>query len=99
MEFLVKAGIWRIVYDEFAALSKFQGMIREYTYDRWVCHRATFRDSIQKAIELDPEPLVNFEAKVRRQFQNDMIDRAVSEFKRNLKVQWNMQGDFRGDEP
>jgi hypothetical protein len=69
-----------------------EGACKEFAHERWVRHRATFRDNIHKAIEQDPEPLADFEEKVRRHFRHDLTERAVSDFRSDLENQWEKAG-------
>ncbi|KAK6002689.1 hypothetical protein QM012_001439 [Aureobasidium pullulans] len=87
-EFLVKSGIERIIDDEFSKLSRFEGTLRDSTYQRWISHKGTFRDKIKRIIKEDTDSLVNFESKVKGYFQSDMIERATNEFKQKLEDQW-----------
>ena len=69
-------------------------MYQGLTYDRWYQHRETLRESILRVNKLDPEPLANFEKKVMRHFQRDMMERVVNDVKRDLERQWKKYGQF-----
>jgi hypothetical protein len=87
LKFLVKTGIGKIVTDEFASLAKFEGTFKDLTYNRWYQQRVQTRDDIMKAMDQDPEPLVDFKDKVKRHFQRDLMERVIGDFKRGLEGQ------------
>ncbi|KAG9587666.1 hypothetical protein KCV04_g8999, partial [Aureobasidium melanogenum] len=90
MEFLVLSGIEKIVSDEISRLSNLQGSYWDLTYKYWDLEEAnegTFRYAIKKALDEDPDPLADFETKVKGHFKHQMLDRAASAFKRELQKQ------------
>ncbi|CAD0091882.1 unnamed protein product [Aureobasidium vineae] len=46
------------------------------------------KDSIMKTVEEEADPLADFESKVKVYFQQDVIERATSELKREIELQW-----------
>lgn len=86
-----------MVSEEFTSLSKFDAAYQDLTYDRWYQHREALRDKLLRATNEDREPLVDFEEKVRRLFQRDMMERVVSDVKRDLERQWKKYGRFMAD--
>jgi hypothetical protein len=50
-----------------------------------------------KAMDQDPEPLVDFKDKVKRHFQRDLMERVIGDFKRGLEGQWKKYGAFVAD--
>ncbi|KAG9593052.1 hypothetical protein KCU77_g3057, partial [Aureobasidium melanogenum] len=52
----------------------------------------TFRYAIKKALDKDPDPLADFETKVKGHFKRQMLDRAASGFKRELQKQYEENG-------
>jgi hypothetical protein len=50
-----------------------------------------------KAMDQDPEPLVDFKDKVKRHFQRDLMERVIGDFKRGLEGQWKKYDEFVAD--
>jgi hypothetical protein len=78
-------------------LAKFEGTFKDLTYNRWYQQRVQTRDDIMKAMDQDPEPLVDFKDKVKRHFQRDLMERVIGDFKRGLEGQWKKYGAFVAD--
>ncbi|THX51859.1 hypothetical protein D6D08_09720 [Aureobasidium pullulans] len=95
MDFLIKTAIERIVDDELSCLASLDGTYLDLTYKKW-CSRLDDPDSfvvpIKKAMEEDPTPLEDFEAKIRQYFRRDMVHKATKDFELQLETQWKDLG-------
>lgn len=89
--------------DEISNLAQLEGKFFLSAYSRWFSDLKTIidpqpiRDKIQAAIEEDPQPLADFEEKVKRHVQRELVHRAVSEFRHELEDHWKKHGDFVAD--
>ncbi|KAH0028052.1 hypothetical protein KCU78_g3764, partial [Aureobasidium melanogenum] len=95
MEFLILSGIEKIVNDEFSRLCNLDEVFFDITYKSWneeEGEKGTFRYAIKKALDKDSDPLADFETKVRGHFKREMLDRAASDFKRELQKQYEEYG-------
>ncbi|KAH0333391.1 hypothetical protein KCU81_g9878, partial [Aureobasidium melanogenum] len=95
MEFLILSGIEKIVNAEFSRLCNLDEVFFDITYKSWneeEGEKGTFRHAIKKALDKDPDPLADFETKVKRHFKREMLDRAASDFKRELQKQYEEYG-------
>ena len=95
MEFLVLSGIDRVVSDEFSRLSNLKETFYDLNYKYWELDEndnGTFRFAIKKALDEDPEPLADFEPKVKEHFKRQMLERAANDFKHQLQMQYEKNG-------
>ncbi|KAH0362354.1 hypothetical protein KCU65_g8093, partial [Aureobasidium melanogenum] len=95
MDFLILSGIEKIVDDEFSRLCNLDEVFFDITYKSWneeEGEKGTFRHAIKKALEEDPDPLADFETKVKGHFKREMLDRAANDFKRELQKQYEEYG-------
>lgn len=95
MEFLILSGIEKIVNGEFSRLCNLEEAFFDITYKSWNEEeggKGTFRYAIKKALDEDSDPLADFETKVKGHFKREMLDRAASDFKRELQKQYEEYG-------
>ncbi|TIA62718.1 hypothetical protein D6C77_02596 [Aureobasidium pullulans] len=91
MDFLIKTAIERIVDDELSCLASLDGTYLDLTYKKWYSRLDdpdSFVVPIKKAMEEDPTPLEDFEAKIRQYFRRDVVQKATKDFELQLETQW-----------
>ncbi|THW82365.1 hypothetical protein D6D17_09453 [Aureobasidium pullulans] len=91
MDFLIKTAIERIVDDELSCLASLDGTYLDLTYKKWYSRLddpESFVVPIKKAMEEDPTPLEDFEAKIKQYFRRDMVQKATKDFELQLETSW-----------
>ncbi|KAG9635296.1 hypothetical protein KCU64_g15072, partial [Aureobasidium melanogenum] len=98
LDFLVDAGIEKIIRNGFPSLSTYDGRYfqlgtKKYDRDEDRDKYEECKDAIRKAIENDTDQLKDFETKTKGYLKRHMIKHDMSELERRLEDQWKKYED------